>query len=227
MPNFVQRAPDEQQVNAAPPQKTLKDEGIDTQDPVSDKTAGIIDSVLARNKTLAPFIADKIAGGKHKIAEAGKFKKEVTKGTFETSYRNCFGQNQNPGNTPGFYCPKTDVIHVLPNAMFGTALHEAIHRFSKIVHALPTIAAQTSENFAFDLNEGLTAYFTDVVLNEENLPNHKDSYRFKKDRAKKLIDQIGFEATAEFYFQGRLGKAMSKLNVSFKQVYQKMKEIME
>ena len=192
-----------------PPRKTLKSEGVDLNDPVASKTAGIIDTVLARSQILASYIGDKLKVG-FKIAEKGKFVQETSDGNFDNAYRDAYDVSAGetvPKSTMGFLNTKKSEIHLRPNALFGTALHEAVHRLAspRLYGEFLPIANKISSTLTEVLKEGVTAFFTDEILKEEKLPNFNDAYRSKKDKAKNLIDALkpdGFDMLANFNFKG-------------------------
>src|SRR5262249_15824134 len=114
-----------------PPRKTLKSEGVDLNDPVSGGTPAIIDAVLARNQKLAPYIGARIKG--LKIAEKGKFIHETNDTNFDNAYRDAYDLSAGvtvPKSTKGFLNTKKSEIHLRADALFGTALHEAVHRLA-------------------------------------------------------------------------------------------------
>ena len=193
----------------APPRKTLKSEGVDLSDPVAGGTAAIIDTVLARTQKLAPYIGGKIKLG-FKIAEKGKFVWDTNDVNFDNAYRDAYdlpSGNTVPKSTKGFLNTKKSEIHLRPDAVFGTALHEAVHRLASprlYVEFLP-IAKKISSTLTEVLSEGVTAFFTDEILKEEELPNFNDAYRSQKDKAKNLIDALkpnGFDMMGNFNFKG-------------------------
>ena len=193
----------------APPRKTLKSEGVDLSDPVSGGTAAIIDTVLARNQKLAPYIGDKIKLG-FRIAEKGKFVWDTNDVNFDNAYRDAYDLPSGdtvPKSTKGFLNTKKSEIHLRPDAIFGTALHEAVHRLAspRIYAEFLPIAKKISSTLTEVLSEGVTAFFTDEILKEEGLPNFNDAYRSQKDKAKNLIDALkpnGFDMMANFNFKG-------------------------
>ena len=221
-PPVLQRQPEGQQTTT---KKTLQSEGRDVSDPVFSGTAQIIDDVLQRNQTLAPYIGDRIK--KTKIAEKGKFIKELSDGNFENSYRSAYdldSGNPVPSHFVGFYDSKTREIHLRPDAEFGTALHEAVHKLaSPALYANHLPAAQkVSNKLAEVLKEGVTAYFTDAILKEEELPAFKDAYSRNKKSAANLVAAMGadgFDLLAKFNFKGtaimEIGRA---LGMSDKQI---------
>lgn len=201
--------PDTAKQTSPPKQKTLNDQGIGSDDPVYGKTADIIDGVLRRNQRLAPYIGDKLKAGL-KVAAAGKFIREPKDGDFEDAYRNAYDMQKSdpvPSQYIGFYDPKTSEVHLRPGAKFGTALHESMHKV-----ASPTLyktflpgANKISGNLAEVLKEGVTAYFTDLVLNDEGLGDLNDAYRSLKTKAENLISALGSngpDLMAKFNFKG-------------------------
>ena len=191
-----------------PPRKTLKSEGVDLNDPVAGGTAAIIDTVLARNQKLAPYIGARIKG--IKIAEKGKFVHDMNDTNFDNAYRDAYDLNAGvtvPKSTMGFLNTKKSEIHLRSNALFGTALHEAVHRLAspRLYGDFLPLANKISSTLTDVLSEGVTAFFTDEILKEEGLPNFNDAYRTKKDKAKNLIDALkpdGFDMIATFNFKG-------------------------
>ena len=222
---IIQRQPDtpKQTPQQQPAKKkTLKDEGVGLDDPVSTNTAQMIDAVLQRNQKLAPYIGDRLKSG-FKIAEKGKFVKELSDSNFDASYRKAYELDSSqtvPSSTRGFYDPKTSEIHLRPEAKFGTALHEAIHRLATATmysRFLPA-AKQISENLTEVLAEGMTAYFTDFVLDEEKLPNFNDANRDRKKKVENLVTTLGFDLVAKFNFKGAaVVEIGNKLGLSTKQ----------
>ena len=192
----------------APPRKTLKSEGVDLNDPVAGGTAAIIDTVLARNQKLAPYIGARLKG--IKIAEKGKFVHDMNDTNFDNAYRDAYDLDAGvtvPKSTMGFLNTKKSEIHLRSNALFGTALHEAVHRLAspRLYSDFLPLANKISSTLTDVLSEGVTAFFTDEILKEEQLPNFNDAYRTKKDKAKNLIDALkpdGFDMIATFNFKG-------------------------
>jgi hypothetical protein len=192
----------------APPRKTLKSEGVDLNDPVAGGTAAIIDAVLARNQKLATYIGARLKG--IKIAQKGKFVHETNDTNFDNAYRDAYDLNAGdtvPKSTMGFLNTKKSEIHLRSNALFGTALHEAVHRLAspRLYSDFLPLANKISSTLTDVLSEGVTAFFTDEILKEEGLPNFNDAYRTKKDKAKNLIDALkpdGFDMIATFNFKG-------------------------
>jgi len=212
LPMLIQRQPDETPAKENPPAKqpaktTLKSEGVGLSDPVAGNTAAIIDQVLARNQRLAPYIGDKLKAG-FSIAEKGKFVHASSEGNFENAYRKAYGASETVSkDTTGFFDPKKSEVHLRPKAKFGTALHESMHRLASpaLYGSYLQEAMKISSNLTEVLKEGVTAFFTDAVLQDEGLPNFNDAYRSKKKKAESLIAALGsdgFDLIAKFNFQG-------------------------
>ena len=214
LPMLIQRQPDETPAKENPPAKqpaktTLKSEGVGLSDPVAGNTAAIIDQVLARNQRLAPYIGDKLKAG-FSIAEKGKFVHASSHGNFDNAYRKAYDMKSSETvskDTTGFFDPKKSEVHLRPKAKFGTALHESMHRLASpaLYGSYLQEAMKISSNLTEVLKEGVTAFFTDAVLQDEGLPNFNDAYRSKKKKAESLIAALGsdgFDLIAKFNFQG-------------------------
>ena len=97
--------------------------------------------------------------------------------------------------TYGFYHRATDSIHLSPDANFGHALHEAVHKYS-------SIAIQSA--LGLFINEGVTQYFTDSVLAERSLGNSSNIYGPNLKCAKTVLGWINNDEKilARAYFRG-------------------------
>ena len=86
----------------------------------------------------------------------------------------------------GFYdYVNTKTIHVRPSAEFGTALHEAVHSLaSPQLYTDLSLINGVSSHLVNILTEGVTAFFTDNLLNDEGLTNFNDAYVRQKKRGK-------------------------------------------
>ena len=214
LPMLLQRQPEESPPKEnppkkQPPKKTLKSQGVDLSDPVAVGTATIIDEVLLRNQKLAPYIGDRLTAG-FRIAEKGKFVWDSTDGNFDDAYRNAYELDSSrtvAKDTKGFFDPKKSEIHLRPDAKFGTALHESVHRLASpaLYKLYLQEANKISANLTEVLKEGVTAFFTDLILKDEGLPNFNDAYRSKKKNVETLITALGsdgFDLIAKFNFKG-------------------------
>jgi hypothetical protein len=112
-----------------------------------------------------------------------------------------------PAHIVGFYDPKKSEVHLRPDARFGTGLHEAVHRLASptlYTYFLPT-AMKISGTLGEVLKDGLSAFFTDCILRDEELTNYNDAYRDLKDKAGGLVKALGsdgFDLLAKFNFKG-------------------------
>jgi len=219
---LIQRQPTDKPKETPAPQpaksKTLQESKVDTADPVAGQTTQIIDAVLQRNQRLAPYIGDKLKKG-FGVAAKGKFKQDVTDGTFSDAHKAAFG-SEPESYVMGFYdYVNTKTIHVRPSAVFGTALHETVHSLAspQLYTALPTID-KVSSHLVNILTEGVTAYFTDIILNDEGLTNFNDAYINQKEEVEtKLLKPLGFDVLANFNFNYGFLALANKLGISTKQ----------
>lgn len=212
----TQTAPTQTTPTQTAPAKTLQSQGVGLSDPVGGSTAAIIDDVLLRNQRLAPYIGDKLKGG-FRIAQKGKFVQEPSDSQFETAFRAVNGSDP-AKSTVGFFDPKKSIVHLRPKAEFGTALHESVHRLASpgLFGAFFLIAQDISTDLLDVLNEGMTAYFTDKILNDEGLPNFNDAYRSQKHKVEALETALkpdGFDLIAKFNFQANITAIGAKLGV--------------
>jgi hypothetical protein len=224
-PPAKQAPPATQQTPPAAKQSTLKSEGVDAADAVAVKTPQIIDTVLQRNKRLAPYIGDRLTGGL-KIAEKGHFVKELSDANFDSAYRKTYEENAGdtvPSYVMGFYDPNASTIHLRPDAKFGTALHEAVHRLAapNVYSLMRTVASKISEDLVRVMVEGVTAYFTDMIVQDEGLPNFIDAYGSLKKKAENIVAALGkdgFDVMATYNFKtGSVLEIGKRLGISEKQ----------
>jgi hypothetical protein len=103
-------------------------------------------------------------------------------------------QRQQILETGGFYDRKNDVTNLPSDGTFGSALHESVHRVSE-----PAFKGL----YGPYLNEGVTQWFTDLILHDEGLPPHSGhTYGPNLADAHLLIDKkAGMELVAELYFK--------------------------
>ncbi len=83
-PKQDQPKPDPSQAPKPRPEKkqTLKESGIDANDPVFEGTSQIIDQVLERNQRLKPYIGERLEKKQNTIAQKGKFIQELSDANF-------------------------------------------------------------------------------------------------------------------------------------------------
>ncbi|HKD03073.1 MAG TPA: hypothetical protein VKB77_11620, partial [Terriglobales bacterium] len=104
----------------------------------------------------------------------------------------------------GFYDRRTDTIHLPPNAQFGTALHESIHKYSQV------FLRGACNQF---LNEGLTQYFADIVLTDQGLPKFMGhEYGRQLACATRFINTYHLDEVAPAYFLGFAGLGAGRLH---------------
>ena len=219
---LIQRQPKDKpkETPAQQPAKpqTLQQSKVDTADPVFNGTSQIIDAVLQRNQTLAPYIGDRIKKG-FSVAAEGKFKQDITDNEFVNAHKKAFG-SEPESYTMGFYdYVNTKTIHVRPSAVFGTAMHEAVHSLaSPQLYTDLSLINNVSPHLVNILTEGVTAFFTDSILNDEGLTNFNDAYVRQKDEVKtKLLKPLGFDVLASFNFKYNIIGLANKLGISTKQ----------
>jgi hypothetical protein len=215
---LVQRQPADKPKDSPAKQKTLKESKVDTADPVGGQTTQIIDEVLLRNQRLGPYIGDKLKAG-FRVGANGKFKQDISDNEFVNAHRKAFG-SEPESYIMGFYdYVNTKTIHVRPSAEFGTALHEAVHSLaSPQLYTDLSLINGVSSHLVNILTEGVTAFFTDNLLNDEGLTNFNDAYVRQKEEVKtKLLTPLGFDVLANFNFKYNIVALANKLGISTKQ----------
>jgi len=179
-----------------PPQPTdaLQKAGITTRRIVGPQTGDLMDVVLRQSNIMRRFLSTKI-----KIA-GSKFIIENSDSEFDTKYRSLNdvkpGSDEwnNTSTVRGFYHRTTDTIYLRPRSDYGQAVHESIHKFSN-----PGFRAI----FGGFLDEGVTQYFADVVLEEQGLEKGHTLYDDNLKCARKLINEVAtFGLVARNYFDG-------------------------
>ena len=154
------------------------------QIPASSKShPSLINAALA-NSSYAKYITSKLTGT-GSIDAKGKFIIEMSAQNFVNAYNKCYGTNVTTlTGTEGFYCPATQEIHLIPNAEFGMAFHESVHKVSALPKAISCGAWVDETNFAFDLNEGLTSHYTKEILDKDyGISNYIDGYADQRKKA--------------------------------------------
>jgi hypothetical protein len=163
--------------------------------PVGAKTGDLMDAVLRQSNIMRRYLSTKI-----KIA-GSKFIIEQTDPEFDNRFRTL--NKVKPGsdewndtpNVHGFYDRPSDTIYLRPRANYGEAVHESIHKFSN--RGFRGI-------FGGFLDEGVTQYFTNMVLKEQGLEKGHTLYDEKNlPCATKLIEDVAnFGLVARHYFDG-------------------------
>jgi hypothetical protein len=187
-----------------------KDNDYTEQTAVNEKKMpAIIESIINASPLLKPYLeAD--AG---KVDAKGKFKVKYGKANLLAAYRECYGADPETESIGGFYCRKDDTIYTVDGigkehtSTFGEAIHEGIHKKSKL---------SFSNKYTHYINEGLTQLFADKVLNEQELPDYKGhAYMDQLACAKNLVRVIGgIDEVAKEYFKGE-SNLLDVLNEKF------------
>src|SRR4030095_10307651 len=172
--------------------------GVKATTIVGKTTASLIQSVLERSRALRPYIAQNLM----RIMIPKNFIHHGFPQTFVGAYTRLHNIVIPKGSAEekelekiyGFYHPPTDTIHLRPNANVGHALTEAIHKFS---------SRGFLRVFGTYLDEGVTQYFTDVVLVEQGLGKMTThAYQDQLRCANQLIGLFNPDIVAKAYFQG-------------------------
>jgi hypothetical protein len=179
-----------------PPQPTdaLRKAGITTRRTVDANTGDLMDVVLRQSNIMRRFLNTKIKIG------GSKFVIENSDSEFDTKYRSLHdlkpGSDEwnGTGNVRGFYHRKTDTIHLRPRSDYGQAVHESIHKFAN---------RGFRGFFGGFIDEGVTQYFADMVLEEQQLEKGRTLYGDNLKCARKLIETVAnFSLVARNYFDG-------------------------
>jgi hypothetical protein len=155
------------------------------------QTTTLLQTMIEASRLLAPYVSGKRAVN---LRVPAKFKVD---GPYAfTAAKEAAHLSPFEAGIGGFYDRVRDEIHLPQKAHFAEALHEAIHKYS-----VPHL-----RNMCHTLNEGVTQYFADAVLQEQGLPKAgRVTYQDYVDCAIKLMRQFGFDNVARFYFLGIFG----------------------
>jgi hypothetical protein len=180
------------------PLDVFKRAGVTATTRVGKTTASLIQTVLERSRALRPYIGQKLG----RVMIPKNFIHHDFDATFNNAYTGLHkivipagsAEEKELITRRGFYHPPTDAIHLRPAANVGHALHEAIHKFSS-----PGFRSV----FGGYLDEGVTQYFTDVVLVEQGLGKMTThTYQDHLRCANQLIGLFNPDVIAKAYFQG-------------------------
>lgn len=205
----IRRTPDkEKEPVAEKKKKTIAEEnGITSRQLVKDgSTLAVIDKMFEASQVLKGYVDPK----KNPIAEKGKFKVEYGYESLLSAYKKCGHSDKLDGKIGGFFCRNTGVIHTVEGfngkertAEFGNLIHEAVHKKS---------AAMLASIFTPFVNEGVTQYFADKILEEQGLGAYKrHEYNDQLECATHLVRVAGIDEVAKFYFTGK-GSLLDTLN---------------
>jgi hypothetical protein len=180
------------------PLLVLKPAGVRSTTRVGKNTASLLHDALERSRVLRPYIARKLS----RIRIPKGFVHHDTDAGFEAAYVRLhnlvipFGSQQERElrTKRGFFHPQTDSIHLRPTASVGYALHEAIHKFAERGFR-PVLGGY--------LDEGLTQYFTDRVLVEQELGRMtRHLYEPQLRCAQHFVRLFTPDLAARAYFEG-------------------------
>ena len=175
----------------------LKSHGITTDSRVDRDTPKWIQAALAESRLLRPYLRGRFPAQ----AITDKFRIHSDEDTFNEAAKrhldnkdlmNKAERAAAYGKIGGFYERRTNEVHVRSRTKFGHALHEAMH---KVAHP---VFRPYWERF---INEGVTQYFTDLVLEEQGLAKVSDhEYTQELACAEKLVLASSPEVVARAYF---------------------------
>jgi hypothetical protein len=167
----------------------------------------LLRTVIEASPTLSPYLTQKRARGQQPtdLRNAQRFVIHSSDSDLQDEAKNCHQGEAGPGEKiGGFYCRPTDTIHLPPDAKFGTALHEAIHKYSQL------ILFGACDQF---LNEGLTQYFADIVLTDQHLRKFTGHlYQKQLECATRFIQAYHLDEVASVYFLGTAGLGTGPLH---------------
>jgi hypothetical protein len=167
----------------------------------------LLRTIIEASPTLSPYLTQKRASGAQPtdLRDARRFVIHSSDSDLQDEAKNCHQGEAGPGTKiGGFYCRQTDTIHLPPDAKFGTALHEAIHKYSQ------RILFGACDQF---LNEGLTQYFADIVLVDQHLRKFTGhAYQKQLQCATRFINTYHLDEVASAYFLGTAGLGTGPLH---------------
>ena len=179
--------------------------GPDTQ--ASAGQLALLRTVIEASPTLRPYLTQQRAEGRQPtdLRNAGRFIIHSRESDLQDEAQRRGIEPPEPGKKiGGFYDRPTDTIHLPPNAQFGTALHESIHKYSHV------FLRNTCNQF---LNEGLTQYFADIVLTDQGLPKFMGhEYGRQLACATRFINTYHLDEVAPAYFLGFAGRGAGRLH---------------
>lgn len=178
------------------PLEVFKKLGVTATTRVGKATASLIQTVLERSRVLRPYIGQELM----RIMIPKNFRHHDFDATFNNAYTSLHkivipagsAEEKELITKRGFYHRPTGAIHLRPAANVGATLHEAIHKFSS-----PGFRSA----FGSYLDEGVTQYFTDLVLVEQGLGKMAThSYQEQLRCACQLVGLYGLDIIAKAYF---------------------------
>jgi hypothetical protein len=187
------------------PVDVLRRAGLTTTTLVGDRTASLLQTALERSGELRAYIENKL----NRVFIPRGFVVHNSGPEFERAYtrlHNITGpmgraQELELERVRGFFHAPTQTIHLRPNAHTGYAMHEAIHKFAD---------RGFRRVLGGFLDEGVTQYFTDIMLVEQGLDRMKSHlYEDQLACANHFVRVFRPDAVARAYFQG--GQHMTQL----------------
>lgn len=188
---------------------------MSSNDPASSKShPGLINTALLASK-YSKYFSGKLKGA-GAIDAKDKFVIELSQQNFVNEYNKCYGTSVTSlSGTEGFYCPSDHAIHLIPNAEFGMAFHESVHKASALADATTNAAWTHEASFAFDLNEGLTSFYTkDILESDYKVNDYRDGYATQRKKAAALIKAYGEDEVAKFYFNYNFMPLLAKFGIT-------------
>ena len=173
----------------------LKSAGIITDSRVNNDTPKWIQAALAESRLLRPYLRGKPVitdGSFHIHSGEDDFNEAAKKHLGNKDLMDKAKRAAAYGKIGGFYDRNSKQVHVRSRTKFGHALHEAMH---KVAHP---VFFRYWQRF---INEGVTQYFTDLVLREQGLSEVTDhEYKDELACAKKLVLATSEDVVARAYF---------------------------
>jgi len=166
--------------------------GRNTSEIVDYRAEKEIDAALAASKLLRPFIGEKLDQGARLKGNVTYLPQKEFEGAYIAHEKRSGGSVERAKNVGGFYNRKQDRVVVPRSANLEALVHEAIHKFSD-----PSFR----EIFGSGLNEGVTQYFTNLLLEEYRLSAGK-AYPNKLIAGAALAQAVGIKDLAIGYFLG-------------------------
>jgi len=165
---------------------------VKTFETVDYRAEDLVDAALVQSKLLWPYVGSKVEAG-IRIKGGVIF---LPQKNFEEAYvahAHRSGEAvEEAKNVRGYYDPQGDKIVLATPATLEAMLHEAIHKFADRSFRLV---------FASGLNEGVTQFFTNTVLQEFGLQRGR-AYPKEVVAAEALADAVGLEDLGLGYFLG-------------------------
>ena len=192
---------------------------ITPQDPIYSKTPQVLDEIMER-AALCGSLSQYIKLKPQKLSQKGRFvihqhyrgnenlasdadtRARFENDPFQAAVAKYFGykspltdqQRAEVRKAGGYYERSSDTVNLPSTGVFGSALHESVHRLS---------GPSFQNLLGHFLNEGITQFFTDIIIQDELLPSHTNhSYGPNLKSAQRLVSLVGgLDLPAQVYFQ--------------------------